>query len=262
MNTLQSYPTSLGWPERILRLFAGTILMLAFAAPAHAGRGMLVTSVALDAPDGLDAQILKAVANRANLEIFFQNAPFKRRLLMMKNGDLDLICGLLKRPERETYIRYIQPAYKTRSDTVFFVPKGRAATIQTYEDLAPLKIGTVIGAKYFPRFDRDLSLNKEAVHLHSMNFSKLCLGRIDTLISNEGAGIEFIHKMKLSDQIELADYRCSREKSVYFGLSKKSRHMAKIRTLESVIRQMVDSGQIGKIIRNFYTRRSLPVPAT
>ncbi|WDP91679.1 MAG: ABC transporter substrate-binding protein [Desulfobacter sp.] len=242
------------------RLLIGLILAAVFAAPVFAGHDILVTSTAVDAQEGPDAQILRAVAHRLNLEIFFQNAPFKRRLIMMENGDLDLICGLLKRPDREAYIRYIQPAYKTRSDTVFFVSKKRYVTIRSYADLRRLKIGTVIGANYFPRFDNDATLNKDPVHQHSINFRKLALGRIDTLIANEAAGIDFMHKLKISDRLVMADYRFNREKRVYFGLSKKSRFMADITALESVIREMVDSGKIRQIISNYYIRRGLPVP--
>ena len=180
---------------------------------------------------------------------------------MMKDGDLDLICGLLKRLDREAYIHYIQPPYKKRSDTIFFVPKGHGDLIKTYEDLYDLKIGTIRGAKFFIRFDEDDSLRKDPVAQDTLNFKKLLLGRVDTVIINEASGIDLIHKMNISDKIEMAPYRFNREKFVYIGISKNSWLMDKIDTIEPVIRKMILSGKIRQIIEDYYTRLNLPVPA-
>ena len=123
--------------------------MLIPCFPAQAEHHVLVVSVAEESKDGPDAEILTAIAEEVKTSVSFRYAPFKRRLIMMKNGDIDLVCGLLKRRDREAYIHYILPPYKKRSDTIFFVAKGKADRIQTYEDLYDLKIGTVRGAKFF-----------------------------------------------------------------------------------------------------------------
>ena len=109
----------------------------------------LSTAVANENRNGLDSQILKAIANRLNAKLFILDAPFKRRLYLIKDGTIDLMAGLLKRPAREEYIHFIHPPYKNRSDTVFFIPKGKSTLIHTYGDLYPLRIGTTLGSKYF-----------------------------------------------------------------------------------------------------------------
>lgn len=228
---------------------------------AQAEHHVLAVSVTEESKDGPDAKILTAIAKEMENPVNFQYAPFKRRLLMMKNGDLDLVCGLLKRPDREAYIHYILPPYKKRSDTIFFVPKGKAGRIKTYEDLYDLRIGTVLGSKFFIQFDRDGLLNKEPVAQVTLNFKKLLLGRVDTMIINEASGIDLMHKMKISDKIEMAPYRFNREKFVYIGISKNSWLMEKIDTIEPVIRKMILSGKIRQIIEDYYTRLDLPIPA-
>ncbi len=235
--------------------------MLIPCLSAQAEHQVLAVSVAEGSKDGPDAKILTAIAKEMENPIYFQYAPFKRRLLMVKNGDLDLICGLLKRPDREAYIHYIQPPYKKRSDTIFLVPKGKADRIKTYEDLYDLRIGTVRGANFFVQFDEDNCLDKEPVAQTTLNFKKLLLGRVDTMIINESTGIDLMHKMKISDEIEMAHYRFNREKFVYIGISKNSWLMDKIDTIEPVIQKMVLSGKIRQIIENYYTRLNLPIPA-
>jgi polar amino acid transport system substrate-binding protein len=179
----------------------------------------------------------------------------------MKDGTIDLISGLLKRPEREEYIHFVHPPYLERSDTVFFVQKGKSSLIETYADLYPLKIGTILGSQYFQQFDQDTRLHKEPVSGMLINFKKLLLGRLDTIVLPEGAGIDQIHKMGITDKIAMARYRFSKRKEVYIGISKKSRLMDNINEIETIIGSMIENKEIKKIIIEYYTRRNLPVPA-
>lgn len=229
--------------------------------PPLIARDTLVTSVSKENRNGIDTEILNAITKKLMAKLVIQEDPFKRRLYLMKNGTIDLMAGLLKRPEREEYIHFVQPPYKERSDTVFFVPRGRSSLIQTYKDLYSLKIGTTLGSKYFHQFDGDIRLNKEPVPGVMTNFKKLLLGRLDTVIVPEGSGIDQIHKMGIANKIKMAQYRFSKKKEVYIGISKESRLMDEIDEIESVIRQMIEDKEIKKIIIDYYTRRNLPVPA-
>ena len=237
------------------------VFLLGFHVSIVRAHGTLSTSVAIENKNGLGAIILNAIAKELKVTLITQYAPFSRRLHMMKDGTIDLMAGLLKRPEREKYIHFISPPYKNRSDTVFFVPKGKSSLIQTYNDLHPLRIGTTFGSKYFHRFDEDETLDKESIPNGMSNFKKLLLGRLDTVIYPEGAGIELIHKMDISDRVEMAQFRFSKKKQVYIGISKKSHLMEDIHATESIIRQMIENGKIKNIIVNYYTQRNLPVPA-
>ncbi len=248
----------------ILRLLTGLFLLIFTACPAFpapARNHALVTSVGEENRDSPDHHILAAVAAQLDAQAIFQYAPFKRRLLMLKKGDIDLVCGLLKRPEREVYIHYIHPPYKKRSDTVFFVTQQNSQSIQTYEDLKRLKIGVTRGSKYFIRFDDDKTLHKEIVHQATVNFRKLTLKRLDTVIIDESTGIHLIHKLGIADQVEPAPFRFSRNKFVYIGISKNSGLMKRINEVEPVIQEMIASGKIRQRIRDYYTSRNLPVPA-
>lgn len=246
---------------KILISFSLLLISLICYLPPLIAHDTLGTSVAKESRNGLDAEILNAIAKKLKIKLITQYAPFNRRLYMMKDGTIDLMAGLLKRPEREEYIHFVQPPYKERSDTIFFVPKGKSSLIKTYEDLHALKIGTTLGSKYFHQFDEDKKLTKEPVSKVMSNFKKLLLGRLDTVIYPEGAGIEKIHQMGIADKIEIAHYRFSKRKQVYIGISKKSHIMDDIVKIESVIHQMIEKGKIKKIIINYYTRRNLPVPA-
>jgi polar amino acid transport system substrate-binding protein len=221
---------------------------------------ILISSVAKENKDGVAGDIIKAIARKLNDKLKITYAPFKRRLHMMQEGEIDFMAGLLKRPERKKFIYYIFPPYSNRSDTVFFVKRGKASLIQKYDDLYHLRIGTHLGSKYFPKFDNDTGLTKDAVAESTGNFKKLMTGRIDTVVFPESAGIDLIHQMGIDRRVEMADYRYTKEKRVYIGISKKSRLMNKIKAVENTIRLMIERGEIKQIIVDHYVSRGLTVP--
>ena len=237
------------------------ITILLFPQLCFSTNSELFSSVAEEYKNGPDAEILKAIAEKMDAKLEIRHAPFKRRLQLMKDGKIDFMSGLLKSPERENYIHFISPPYKERSDTVFFLSKGKPSFLKKYEDLYALKIGTNLGSNYFPRFDNDAKLRKEAVSSGIPNFRKLLLGRIDTVIYPESGGIDLVHKIGIADRIEIAEFRFSQKKPVYIGISRKSRLMDNISKTESVIVPMIESGEIKRIIVDYYVSHFLPVPA-
>ena len=221
----------------------------------------LISSLAPEFIDGANADILKAVAWKLGARLEIKHAPFKRRLRMMEAGQIDVMVGLLKNPERKKYIHYIEPPYKNRSDTVFFVPRGKTHRVRRYADLYHLRIGIIVGSKYFPTFDNDSRLNTDVCIYAKSNLKKLMAGRIDAAVFPESAGIDLIDSMGIKEHVAIADFRYSRQKLVYIGISKKSHLMNSIKQIEDTLRTMIESGEISQVIVEHYTRRGLPVPA-
>jgi len=220
----------------------------------------LISSLPPELKDGADAVIMNTIAGKLDARLEIKCAPFKRRLAMMEVGDIDFLTGLLKNPLREKYIHYIYPPYKSRSDTVFFVPRGKTALVRRYEDLHHLKIGTVVGSKYFPKFDDDTSLNREVCHSAELNLKKLMAGRIDVAAFPESAGLDLIDRMGIKEYLEVADYRFSKQKNVYIGISKKSWLMNSIQQVDDLVRSMIENGELKRVIIDYYTSRGLPTP--
>ncbi|MCG8567088.1 MAG: transporter substrate-binding domain-containing protein [Desulfobacterales bacterium] len=237
-------------------------LLLLSATGGYATPPVLRTTLAEESPNGINHAILEAIGHRLGVKLSYRTAAFQRRLFFMKNGTVDFMIGLLKRPDREAYIHFLSPPYKRRSDTVFFLPSSLSSgTIRTYEDLKKLRIGVVNAAHHFEKFDADITLKKEKAPNLESNFHKLLLGRVDAIISSETGGIDLIHRMGRCQGVRIADFRYSRAKEVYVGISKKSKLMAELPRLEQVIGGMIQEGEIHRIIVEYYTQRDLPVPA-
>lgn len=237
-------------------------LLVPVLSTSAAARDVIVSSVTGSAEEeGPNSDILHAIADRLKVRLVLLQAPFKRRLLMLEEGEIDFMVGLLKSPERKAYIHFVEPAYKNRSDVVFFVPNNMADRITRYEDLYDLTIGTTIGARYFPRFDADGKIRKDPVPRGEMSLKKMLLGRIDAVIFPEGAGIDFGYKKGVSEQVEIASFRFSRRRDVYVGISKKSTIRKELPHFERLVQEMIASGEIRKVYAAYYRLRGLPIPA-
>ncbi len=219
------------------------------------------TALPIAQAQGADAAVIAAVADALGVRPFIYYASFKRRLIMMQKGEIDLMCGLLKGAEREKFIYFINPPYKTRSDTVFFMSKDKQGQLTCYEDLKHLAIGVTRGTKYFPRFDSDPALDKKVASQVILNFRKLLRNRLDVVAVNESLGLDLVNQFNLSDLVGMAQFRFSQAKSVYFGISRKSWMMQDLDRIGSVLNQMISSGRILAIITQYYHRLNLPVPA-
>ncbi|WDP91181.1 MAG: transporter substrate-binding domain-containing protein [Desulfobacter sp.] len=202
---------------------------------------------------GIVSRIMQRVGEKLDINLEMKYAPFARRLLLMKSGKIDIMGGLLKRESRMAYIHFVSPPYVKTCRKVFFVRKGEARRIQAYEDLYGLEIGTKIHSKYFPRFDQDKNLNIQPVSSLEQNFKKLLLKRIDAVIYSYRSGYTTMMKMGITDQVEPAVYYFEGKNAVHIGISKKSPLMAEKDRVASVVKEMVESGEMKSIIDAFYT---------
>lgn len=202
--------------------------------------------------EGVVATIMQRVAEKLDIKLEMQYAPFARRLAFMKSGEIDIMGGLLKRESRESYIYFVSTPYVDKNRKMFFVRKGEANRIQSYKDLYGLRIGTKIHSKYFSKFDSDESLNKHPASNVEQNFKMLLLKRLDTVIYSYRSGYMTLLKMGIADQIEPAVYYYNEGNPVYIGISRKSPLLAEKDRIENVVREMVDSGEIETLIKDFY----------
>lgn len=240
--------SKIGWTEFLV---AGLFLFSGVFSPAMAGP-VYRSAVSAEHADGIVAHIVNAVAERLDMPIDMQLAPFARRLQWMKNGELDLMGGLLKRPERQAYIYYVSPPYVEKNRKVFYVRKGEEARIQSYADLYGLVIGTKIRSRYFQRFDEDRRLIKEAVGSVEQNFRKLLSGRVDAVIYSNRSGAIKLAEMGIAEQVGVAPFAYTASNPVYIGISRRSPLMAHRERIEAVVRRMVESGEMAQLIETYH----------
>ena len=202
-------------------------------------------------PDGIDIAFLHLLAERMNLKVEFVHLPFKRGLKTLEYGGIDLMIGVLRRPDREVYAHFLTPAYKSRTNKAFYVLKGKEDSITEYEDLRPLVVGTQLGGKYFPRFDNDAGIRKAEVKDTEFNIRMLLAGRIDTFITTEVVGDYRLARLGMTDRIAKARYVYCKQQDVHMILSRKSPLAPRLAEFNTVIRDLVEHGEFERIEERF-----------
>lgn len=106
--------------------------------------------------------------------------PWKRAMLMAKNGEFDATPCWIPAPQRDEDFIFTDPIMVQKK--VFFHRKDLRFDWYTLNDLKPYKIGAALGYSYGEELDKAFKqgdLNVEFVVEDTMNLRKLMLGRID-----------------------------------------------------------------------------------
>lgn len=248
---------------RIFTLCLSLVFLLTLQSPGQAATGEL--RVAFNAlppwkilddngrPSGIDIEFLYLLAERMHLTVKFVPLPFKRGLKMVEHGEVDLMVGVLRRPEREVFAHFLSPAYKNKTNKAFFVLKGKENILKEYNDLHHLKIGTQLGSKYFPRFDMDKKIKKVVVKDTELNIKMLLAKRIDAFITTEAAGDYRLAQSGMTNAISKAQYIYHKQQDVFMILSKRSPHTHRLAEFNSVMRDLVENDEFDKISNNFFS---------
>jgi polar amino acid transport system substrate-binding protein len=200
---------------------------------------------------GIDVEILKEIAKRMDLTLSFKHATFEECLRMMQRGEADLMTSLLRRPEREEYILYVQPRYRARSEKIFYVRMENRNLIRFYDDLKNLKIGVKGGVRYAPVFDNDKGLNKIPAPDIATNLRRLVAGEIDTFLGTRTEGDYWIKTLGYSDKVTKAPFTFTHSYSIYVGIAKKSPFASRAKEFGKHLKSMLDKGHIEKMVDQY-----------
>ncbi len=179
---------------------------------------------------GVEIKMIEKIISEYNsryspkLHLKYISCPWQRCLNLLKKGKADLVSGVLKSPEREGFLYFLEPAYKEKSTKAFYVKKSKKIKIDSFNDLYGKVIGTVTGVNFFDKFDSDSRLIKMAALNSSQNLNMLDRERFDVIIGTEGQLDYLIEKNQLSSSIVKTSYKFDKKTDVFFALSKKSPH--------------------------------------
>lgn len=200
---------------------------------------------------GVDIELTDALLKNMGLTPKYTSLPWARCLRYLENGNADLVSGITKNKEREKYLFFIEPPYKTKSVKAFYVNRGDEEKFQTYDDIHNSTIGILRDAKYFDKFDTDIEITKYELSDEVSGFKMLKLNRIDAFITTEEVGDYIIESNGYRNDFGKAEYRYNQDVAVYFALSKKSKYVEKLHELEVVATELNEKGMFDEILINY-----------
>lgn len=235
-----------------------SLIILGFTSNLHAGEEWH-SSFPQQHID-IDKKIISALAGKFDAELVGKKVPFARRLMQLKNGEIDILAGLLKDESRETFAYFLNTPYKNKTNKVFIMRVGEGKHLESYDDLHNLRVGVQIGSKYFPRFDTDSEITKVASVKDENRLQMLLFKRFDALIHTDVYAADLVYRNGLEDKVEFAPFKYTKHNPVYIAVSKKSPLYDRREELEAALSEMLDSGEIDQIIQSYFLGKGLPVP--
>lgn len=200
---------------------------------------------------GIDVDILERLSTHLELQLVTKGCGWKRCLNHMKVGESDVMTGLFKTPERENYMKFIDPPYRNENKTCFYINQAKNVKINRFEDLQALTIGVVNEVAYFKQFDNDDAIKKMHKTTDQELFRLLKAGHIDAVIMACVTGDIFLKRAEINDEFKHANYVHSVAHPVYLAISKKSPLITREKDISKALQDMLDKGEIKKIMSGY-----------
>ncbi len=206
---------------------------------------------------GIDIDVAVLMAKKLDLKIKYIICPWKRCLMHMRKGDVDMLPGVIKRPEREEYMHFINPHY-VQGKNAFYIHKDNALKIKHYADLKDLKIGIERGSKLFEPFDSDTNLIKYEVTDLLQAIDMTQVKRLDTFVASSIVSDYLLLNHYPVGEFKKSKYQYKGKSALaYFALSRKSRYVKQYAFFDNTMRKIVNTGEIEIILKRFSKKGSI-----
>ena len=172
------------------------------AAPAPASRVLVVGTDAAYAPFesqnekgeivGFDIDIVKAVAQKAGLEVKFVNTPWEGIFNALKQGDRDLLVSSITiTDERRQTMDFTAPYF----DAHQLIAVRADSKVTRFDDLKALKVGVQTGTtgdETISRLQGKNSPNIKRFEGTPLALSELETGGIDAVVADNGVVVNYV----------------------------------------------------------------------
>ncbi len=243
-------------------LWAGGVFFLAvFLVPAHAGENKPVIRVAglsnyppvmwasRDAYHGVAAELTQTVFSEMGMDVKFVVLPWKRVLEVAREGGIDVVAGLYKTDERESYLLYSIPFLEDPG--VLFVRKGKIFPYHCWDDLVGKKGVVNRGYSWGEEFDSFMAKKLDIIRVNEpiQGFRLLMRSdrHADYYLYGLIPGILELKRYGISDRIDYISEPVTHE-YFYFAISKASGKSSMAEPLNRILKRLIRNDYINFLV--------------
>ena len=201
---------------------------------------------------GIDCDIVMEMGRRMGVAIQIELVPWKRLLMMTKNGACDGSFSLFKTREREGYGIFAFPVPLHQSTYSVFTRFGGEFPFRGIWDLYGKRLAKNRGFSISDDFDDAVKREKfqvEEVESVVSSIKMLMAGRIDGFVGNLHTTIYHLRKMGLYDRIVRLLRPAAEDRNCYLVLSRKGPAPDKNLLLEKINNTLIRMKMDGTIRR-------------
>ncbi len=205
---------------------------------------------------GLDVLILNAIAEKTSANLAYIELPWKRHLMYLKTGEVNIAMGSSKSREREEYAYFTEP-YRIE-EVRLFVLKGKE------KEMDLIALADVIDSNYLIGVERGYFYGDEFKYLSthpnfkshfnevadlSQNVKMLLKGHINGLLVDPIAMNAYIEMFDLQGKLHQHSLYIY-QTDIYFMLSKSSMSLENVKQFNHAISELKKSGKIKELINS------------
>lgn len=202
---------------------------------------------------GVDVDVWREIARRNNLEIEYIFIPSLKHLRpVMEEASIDVFVGMRKNPEREEYMFFIEPPFRTKLKYLAYVRADSDISIDTLEDMHGRSIAVAHPGAY-SRINKDPNIDTQVYKWNaSKAFQKLLEGTVDAVCVSQWQAIRFFRDEQHRGEFKLANYTYSEYHTCYMVMSKKSAFAVEWKDrFGQTIQEMIDDGTMKRIVDSY-----------
>lgn len=205
---------------------------------------------------GIAADIIAELFQQSDLSYSIKCYPWKRALLMVKEGTADGIILGYKTPEREAFGLFLDNPIQFSQYSVF-VRKNHQFPFEEIKDLYGKKIGIDREHTISPEFDKavnngDITVEEASTTEH--NLHKLLAGRFDAYVNNHHVTLYMVKQLGLSEHIAPLIHPVMKPSPTYLWFSLAAdipNKEALIQQLNQVLNKMWIDGTVQRITNSY-----------
>jgi polar amino acid transport system substrate-binding protein len=206
---------------------------------------------------GISVDTVREILQSLNCELKLVKMPWARALESLKNGQIDIISGAFKTPERQEFAHF--SSIDEHSPNILFLRKGEEPkwALNSLADIAAstFKLGTQINVSYSREFD--LLKEQEAFSKRLFTVSDreslwkmLELKRVDGVIADKITGLIELKALGFKDKIVPSSLVISNDPS-YFAFSKQTTSEEFVQQFDKMFSELISNGTINKIENHY-----------
>jgi len=195
------------------------------------------SAVSAEYPQGFHTKIINYIGQEMALTPDIIYAPLARRIHMLSTGQLDLLIGIRKTPEREKLFIFIEPGY-TRGTAVsgLYINTQKNSFLDNAANSRKKIIAVTTNSSYIKDYDLPFSYKVITVTSLVQVIKMLDVGRIDAFIYGKKSANILVNKMELNHLKPSLKFTPTKNtnKSSYIAISKHSKLKSDIDKLSQI----------------------------
>ena len=205
---------------------------------------------------GYDVDIIKAIAQKAGLQIKVVNTPWTGIFAALNNGDVDLvISGVTINDQRKQSYDFTMPYFEARQ----LIAVQKDSTAKTLKDLAGKKIGVVTGSTGDDTASREFGKTNPDIRRFESTpvvISELVNSGVDAAIGDNG-----VIAFRAQEHKQLKTINDPAFPKEYFGVVVKQGNKALLDKLNSGLTAIKADGSYAQIYKKWFQADAPTLPA-